>query len=133
MENERRFAKLMRRLPLSRINFHSLRHGHASLALAQGVRPKIVSERLGHVSAVFTGWRDKPPLSPRCNSPWRMVETRRQMGRITTVALNARIVCRNGTPKRFRQLVELGLEFRTGFQDVRELRSLRPQSIGWLQ
>ena len=32
---------------LPRIRFHDLRHTHASLALAAGVHPKVVSERLG--------------------------------------------------------------------------------------
>lgn len=33
---------------VSSLRFHDLRHVHASLLLAQGVHPKIVSERLGH-------------------------------------------------------------------------------------
>ena len=36
------------RADVPRIRFHDLRHTHASLLLAQGVHPKIVSERLGH-------------------------------------------------------------------------------------
>ena len=38
---------------LPRIRFHDLRHTHATLALAAGVRPKVVSERLGHASIVI--------------------------------------------------------------------------------
>ena len=34
--------------------FHDLRHTHASLLLARGVHPKIVSERLGHASISIT-------------------------------------------------------------------------------
>jgi integrase len=36
------------------IRLHDLRHGWASLALAAGVNPKIVSERLGHATVSFT-------------------------------------------------------------------------------
>jgi hypothetical protein len=39
----------------------------------------------------------------------------------------------NGSPYRFRQLVELGLEFRIGLQNLREFRGLRPQGIDWFQ
>lgn len=31
-----------------------MRHSHASLALAAGVHPKVVSERLGHSTVSFT-------------------------------------------------------------------------------
>ena len=34
--------------------FHGLRHCHTSLLLAQGVNPKIVSERLGHSAIGIT-------------------------------------------------------------------------------
>ena len=37
-----------------RIRVHDLRHTYATLALAAGVHPKIVSERLGHSSVAFT-------------------------------------------------------------------------------
>lgn len=39
---------------LPRIRFHDLRHTHATLALAAGVHPKVVSERLGHPSITIT-------------------------------------------------------------------------------
>ena len=39
---------------LPRIRFHDLRHTHATLALAAGVHPKVVSETLGHASIVIT-------------------------------------------------------------------------------
>jgi integrase len=39
---------------LPRIRFHDLRHTHATLGLAAGVHPKIMSERLGHASIAFT-------------------------------------------------------------------------------
>jgi integrase len=50
---------------LPRIRFHDLRHTHATLALAAGVHPKVVSERLGHASVVIT--LDTFPMRfPRC-------------------------------------------------------------------
>lgn len=39
---------------LPRIRFHDLRHTHATLALAAGIHPKVVSERLGHASITIT-------------------------------------------------------------------------------
>lgn len=39
---------------LPRIRLHDLRHTHATLALAAGVHPKVVSERLGHASVTMT-------------------------------------------------------------------------------
>jgi len=39
---------------LPRIRFHDPRHTHATLALAAGVHPKVVSERLGHASITIT-------------------------------------------------------------------------------
>jgi integrase len=39
---------------LTRIRFHDLRHTQATLALAAGVHPKVVSERLGHASITIT-------------------------------------------------------------------------------
>ena len=40
-----------------RVNFHALRHTHASLLLTANVHPKIVSERLGHASIETTADR----------------------------------------------------------------------------
>jgi integrase len=39
---------------LPRIRLHDLRHTHATLALQEGVHPKVVSEPLGHSSVSFT-------------------------------------------------------------------------------
>lgn len=39
---------------LPAIRFHDLRHTHATLALAAGVHPKVVSERLGHANVGIT-------------------------------------------------------------------------------
>jgi integrase len=36
------------------LRIHDLRHAHATLMLAQGVHPKVVSERLGHASVNIT-------------------------------------------------------------------------------
>jgi len=49
-----RFPALVKRLGLAPLRFHDLRHTHASLLLARGVHPKIVSERLGHASIAIT-------------------------------------------------------------------------------
>ena len=48
------FERLANRAGLPRIRFHDLRHTHASLALAAGVHPKVVSERLGHADIALT-------------------------------------------------------------------------------
>ena len=48
------FDRLVRKHGLPRIRFHDLRHTSASLALAAGVHPKVVSERLGHASVTIT-------------------------------------------------------------------------------
>ena len=42
------FARVVKRLGLPYLSFHGLRHIHATLLLAAGTNPKIVSERLGH-------------------------------------------------------------------------------------
>ena len=47
------FKRLCKRAGLE-IRFHDLRHTHASLMLANGVHPKIVSERLGHATVAIT-------------------------------------------------------------------------------
>lgn len=49
-----RFDRLIEATGLPRIRFHDLRHTHATLALAAGVHPKVVSERLGHSTVAFT-------------------------------------------------------------------------------
>ena len=48
------FDRLVKHSGLPRIRLHDLRHGHATLALAAGVHPKVVQERLGHSSVAFT-------------------------------------------------------------------------------
>ena len=48
------FDRFVKRSGLPRVRLHDLRHGHATLAVAAGVHPKVVQERLGHSSVAFT-------------------------------------------------------------------------------
>lgn len=48
------FAKVTKRAAISGASFHSLRHCHASLLLAEGVNIKAISERLGHSDVRLT-------------------------------------------------------------------------------
>jgi integrase len=48
------FRRASERAGVPRIRLHDLRHTHATLLLAAGVNPKVVSERLGHSSVAFT-------------------------------------------------------------------------------
>jgi integrase len=49
------FVHFVRSIGLERpIRFHDLRHSHATLLLAHGVHPKVVSERLGHSTIGLT-------------------------------------------------------------------------------
>ena len=48
------FARIVKRAGLERVRFHDLRHTYASLMLAAGVHPKIVSEALGHSTVAIT-------------------------------------------------------------------------------
>jgi integrase len=50
----RAFRKAVARTRVPRLRLHDLRHTWASLALAAGVNPKVVSERLGHATVSFT-------------------------------------------------------------------------------
>lgn len=45
---------MLRQAGLPDIRFHDLRHTCATLLLAQGVHPKIISERLGHSTVTMT-------------------------------------------------------------------------------
>jgi integrase len=51
---QRHFYPLLQRLGLPRVRFHDLRHTAATLLLAEGVHPKIVSEMLGHTQVGIT-------------------------------------------------------------------------------
>lgn len=48
------FERLIRDSELPRIRLHDLRHTAATLMLAGGANPKVVSERLGHSSIQIT-------------------------------------------------------------------------------
>ena len=48
------FTRHRKTLGLPNVRFHDTRHTSASLMLAAGVHPKIVSERLGHSSIAIT-------------------------------------------------------------------------------
>lgn len=50
----RSFQSLARRAELPSIRLHDLRHTAATLALAAGIHPKVVSERLGHSTIQLT-------------------------------------------------------------------------------
>jgi integrase len=48
------YKSILERAGLPRIRLYDLRHTAATLALAAGVSPKVVSEQLGHASTAFT-------------------------------------------------------------------------------
>ena len=48
------FARCVSKAEVPRIRLHDLRHTHATLALAAGIHPKVVSERLGHATVGIT-------------------------------------------------------------------------------
>ena len=48
------FERLVAKSGLPKIRFHDLRHTHATLGLAAGIHPKVMSERLGHSSITIT-------------------------------------------------------------------------------
>ena len=48
------WMRQIQKLDLPRIRFHDLRHSHATQMLANGVHPKIASERLGHSNIAIT-------------------------------------------------------------------------------
>jgi integrase len=49
-----RFKELTITAGLPPITVHSLRHGHATVLLRDGISAKVVSERLGHASIALT-------------------------------------------------------------------------------
>jgi integrase len=48
------FRSILDLAGLPRIRLYDLRHSAATIALAAGVSPKVVSEQLGHASTAFT-------------------------------------------------------------------------------
>ena len=50
----KRFVALVRRIDVTYLTLHGLRHTHATHLLAMGKNPRMVSERLGHADVAFT-------------------------------------------------------------------------------
>ena len=48
------FASLVKRFGLPHLTFHGLRHAYATLALRQGIQPKVVSKAMGHSKVGIT-------------------------------------------------------------------------------
>jgi integrase len=48
------WARKIGKTRLARLRFHDLRHAHATHLLANGVHPKVASERLGHSKVGIT-------------------------------------------------------------------------------
>jgi integrase len=51
---KRTFAQRVRAHGMRPLRLHDLRHTHATLALQQGVHPRVVQERLGHANVGIT-------------------------------------------------------------------------------
>jgi integrase len=51
---QRHFEPSLRKAGLPHMRFHDLRHTYASLLIAQGEHPKLISEQLGHASVQIT-------------------------------------------------------------------------------
>lgn len=49
-----KFHELLERNSLPIVRFHDLRHSHASLLVKLGIKPKVISERLGHSNIGIT-------------------------------------------------------------------------------
>lgn len=60
------FTRAVKAAGLPRIRLHDLLHIHATLLLAAGVNPKVVSERLGH-SSVASRWTPMRTFCPACS------------------------------------------------------------------
>lgn len=51
---KRYLSPALRKAALGHVRFHDLRHTYASLLIAQGAHPKLISEQLGHASVQIT-------------------------------------------------------------------------------
>jgi integrase len=51
---KRHFKPLLQSAELPAIRLYGLRHTAATISLAAGVSPKVISEQLGHASVAFT-------------------------------------------------------------------------------
>jgi integrase len=51
---QRHFKPLLKSAELPAIRLYDLRHTAATISLAAGVSPKVISEQLGHASVAFT-------------------------------------------------------------------------------
>lgn len=51
---DRTLARITTAAGVKRITIHGIRHTHASLAAAQGVKPEVLSKQLGHTRTSFT-------------------------------------------------------------------------------
>ena len=49
-----KFTKIVRKLNIQGITFHSLRHTNATMLVESNINPKVVQFRLGHSNPVFT-------------------------------------------------------------------------------
>jgi integrase len=50
----RTWRRVLTAADVGHVRWHDLRHAHATLMLASGIHPKVVSERLGHASVNIT-------------------------------------------------------------------------------
>ncbi len=48
------FSRLVKRAGVRAVTFHGLRHTHITALLADGINPKVVSERAGHANVAIT-------------------------------------------------------------------------------
>lgn len=67
-----RYALVRRveRYGFPRLNLHSVRHPWATIALEQGIHPRVVQERLGHSTIAVT--RDLQPREPQLHAQKRL-------------------------------------------------------------
>jgi integrase len=76
------FEPARKKAKLPAVRFHDLRHSYASILIAQGEHPKVISEQLGHASVTITmdryshlfdrAWTD---VSDSLERAWKGTET----------------------------------------------------------